>query len=297
MGTLTGVQPCKSLTVMHPTLAAILLILVPLTPVAGDRPSEAPTQAAKGRLLAVGGGGTTDAIVARALELAGGPKSRMLIVPQASGSEDAGAKSVEFWREKGALDVQVLDLTDRSKAKTAIAEADFLWMPGGDQNRLMSALLEAGVVDAIRDRYRAGALVGGTSAGAAVLSKVMIVGGDTADLTSVRAAGTETAEGLGLWDGALVDQHFLKRQRFNRLMSAVLDHPELVGLGVDEKTGVVLHPDGACEVVGDGSVLVIDARGATRKSVAKGEGHSASGLALAIHRGGDKFALTRPEKR
>lgn len=282
---------------MRPTLAAVLLILVPIAFAAPDRPVDSQAPAAKGRLLAVGGGGTTDAIVARALELAGGPKSRMLIVPQASGSEDAGAKSVEFWREKGAQNVQVLDLTDRSKAKAAIAAADFLWMPGGDQSRLMSALLEAGVVDAIRDRYRAGALVGGTSAGAAVLSKVMIVGGETADLTSVRAAGTETSEGLGLWDGALVDQHFMKRQRFNRLMSAVLDHPDLVGLGVDERTGVVLHPDGACEVVGDGSVLVIDARLSANKSVAKGESHSASGLALSIHRGGDRFDLELPKQR
>lgn len=282
---------------MRPILAAVLVILVSLTLAAGDRPDGAPTQAAKGRLLAVGGGGTTDAIVARALELAGGPKSRMLIVPQASSSEDAGLKSAEFWREKGATNVQVLDLADRAKAIAAIAEAEFVWMPGGDQSRLMSALREAGVVDAIRDRYRAGALVGGTSAGAAVLSKLMIVGGDTADLTNVRAGGTEMAEGLGLWDGALVDQHFLKRQRFNRLMSAVLDHPEVVGIGVDERTGVVLHPDGACEVVGDGGALIVDARRAVTKSVAKGEIHSASALVLAIHRSGDRFDLAPPLKR
>jgi len=294
---LTATGDCLSLTVMRPILAAVLLLLVPIAFAAPSRSVDAQSTTAKGRLLAVGGGGTTDAIVARALELAGGPKARMLIVPQASGAEDAGSKSAEFWREKGAQNVQVLDLADGAKAKAAIAEADFVWMPGGDQNRLMSALREAGVIDAIRDRYRAGALVGGTSAGAAVLSRVMIVGGDTADLTSVRAAGTETAEGLGLWGEALVDQHFLKRQRFNRLMSAVLDHPELVGLGVDERTGVVLHPDGGCEVVGEGCVLVLDARTAARKSVAKGEGHSASGLALAIHRDGDRFTFSQPKTR
>lgn len=282
---------------MRPILVALLLILVPIAIAAPNRPVEAQAAVAKGRLLAVGGGGTTDAIVARALELAGGPKTRMLIVPQASGAEDAGSSSATFWREKGAQDVRVLDLADPAKAKADIASADFVWMPGGDQNRLMKSLREAGVVDAIRDRYRAGALVGGTSAGAAVLSKVMIVGGDTADLTSVRAAGTETAEGLALWADAIVDQHFMKRQRFNRLMSAVLDRPDLVGVGVDERTGVVLHPDGSCEVVGDGSVLVLDARRSERKTVAKAEWHSASGLALAIHRGGDEFALAPAEKR
>ena len=80
-------------------------------------------------------------------------------------------------------------------------------------------------------------------------------------------------------------------------MAAVLDHPEVVGLGVDERTGVVLQPDGSCEVVGDGAVLVLDARRADKKSVGKGDVHSASGLVLALHRGGDRFDLALPAKR
>lgn len=282
---------------MQIALAALILALFSVARSAEDRPAPGPDQVPKGRLLAVGGGGTTDAIVARAFELAGGPGKRMLIVPQASESADAGTKSAEFWREKGALDAQVLDLADPARAKVAIAEADFVWMPGGDQKRLMTALQEAGLVEAIRERYRAGALVGGTSAGAAVLSAKMILGGERADLTNVRAGGTEMGEGLGLWVGALVDQHFLKRQRFNRLLAGVLDHPELVGLGIDERTGVVLHPDGACEVVGEGGVLVIDARRATRRPTEKSQVHSADALTMAIHRGGDRFTLEPPESR
>ncbi len=260
-------------------------------------PARSQAQAPKGWLLAVGGGGTTDVMVTRALELAGGPKVRMLIVPQASGAEDAGTKSLEFWREKGALDVQILDLKDRTKALAAIGVAGFLWMPGGDQNRLMTALREADVIEAIRARYRDGALVGGTSAGAAVLSATMIVGGDRADLTNVKSGGTEMEAGIGLWPDAIVDQHFLKRQRFNRLLSGVLDHPELVGLGIDERTGVILHPDGACEVVGEGSVLVIDARRANCRPAAKAELQSADAMTLAIHRGGERFTLVTSEKR
>lgn len=282
---------------MRSLLAGVALLLTAVAFAAQDRPAREPTQASKGRLVAVGGGGTTDAIVARAIELAGGPGKRMLIVPQASGAEDAGAGSVEFWQKHGARDVRVLELGDREKALTAIREADFVWMPGGDQSRLMKALLDADLVPAIRERFQAGAVVGGTSAGAAVLSSVMIVGGDTADLKSVRGAGTLTTEGLGLWPGAVVDQHFVQRQRFNRLLSCVLDLPQLVGVGIDEKTAVILHPDGACEVVGDGSVVIVDPRRAQRRPAKSGELHSADGVALSVLRNGDRFSLALPDQR
>jgi len=282
---------------MRSLLAGVALLLTAVAFAAQDHPARGPAQASKGRLLAVGGGGTTDAVCKRAIELCGGPEKRMLIVPQASGAEDAGAGSVEFWKEHGAKDVRVLELGDREKALAAIREADFVWMPGGDQSRLMKALLDADLVTAIRERFHAGALVGGTSAGAAVLSSVMIVGGDTADLKSVRGAGTLTTAGLGLWPDAVVDQHFVQRQRFNRLLSCVLDLPQLVGVGIDEKTAVIVHPDGACEVLGDGSVIVVDPRGAQQRSAKAGELHSADGLTLSVLRNGDRFSLSLPDQR
>lgn len=293
---MTVAPAAASLRGMKPLLALALAAaaLLPLPQDGAPRPA-APDS--RGRLLAVGGGGTTDAICARALELAGGPGARMLIVPQASSAADAGPSSAQFWREKGARDVRVLDLSDPTAARAEIARADFVWMPGGDQSRLMEALRAAGCVEAIRARYAAGALVGGTSAGAAVLSAAMIVGGDKADLTSVRAGATELAAGLGLWPGAIVDQHFLKRQRFNRLLAAVLDRPELVGVGVDERTAVVLQPDGTCEVVGEGAAVVVDARSAVRRETAPAQAHSASGVTLSIARAGDRFALAPRAQR
>lgn len=271
----------------------ILLLLLPLACVSGVRPNHATTGATHGVLLAVGGGGTTDAIVARTLELAGGSDARVLLVPQASSLEDAGARLLEFWREHGATDLHLLDLADAERAHAEISAADFIWFGGGDQNRLMSALRDAEVLGAISERWLAGAVVGGTSAGAAVLSATMIVGGDSADLTNVRAGGTELAAGLGLWDAVIVDQHFLARQRFNRLLAAVLDRSDLVGIGIDECTAVVVHPDGNCEVIGEGGVLIVDARRATQRAHEPGTAHSAEGIALAVYRTGDRFFLTR----
>ncbi len=283
---------------MHTILPAILALLVFSSPSPEQgAPARGPARAPAGRLLAVGGGGTTDAIVQQALALAGGAEARVLIVPQASSREDAGDSSAVFWKERGARNVTVLDVGDRAAAQRAIAAADFIWMPGGDQNRLAAALREADLVEALRARHKAGALVGGTSAGAAVLSAAMIAGGERADLETVRAGGTELVEGLGLWPDVLVDQHFLARRRFNRLLAGVLDRPELVGIGVDERTGVILHPDGVCEVVGDGAVLVLDARRAKRQAAEKGAHHSASGVSLAVYRAGDRFTLAQEEKR
>lgn len=243
-----------------------------------------------GHLVIVGGGGTTDAIVEKALALAGGKSARMVVLAQASARENAGEGSVRFWTEKGATSVTSLDLADREAAAKAIAQADLIWFPGGDQNRLLRAITEADLAGAIRARYQAGAVVGGTSAGAAVMSPAMIVGGESADLKAVRSGGTTIAEGLGLFPDSIVDQHFLARQRFNRLLAAVLDRPKLVGIGIDEKTAIVCNGR-SFEVVGEGGVLVLDARKAALEKTEEGGLPGGTGVQLAFLRPGMRFDL------
>jgi cyanophycinase len=121
----------------------------------------------------------------------------------------------------------------------------------------MKALEGTGVPDVIARRYRDGAVVGGTSAGAAVMSAIMLTG--DADLQSITVGATKTAAGLGLWPEVIVDQHHLKRQRQSRLISLVLEHPTLVGVGIDERTAAIVSGS-RFEVIGESSVLVIDAR-------------------------------------
>jgi cyanophycinase len=250
----------------------------------------APPEPPAVKLLAVGGGATHDAITRKALELGGGPaRCRMLIVPQASELPDSGERSAKFWREAGAGEVSVLDLADVAKARAAVESATLIWMPGGDQNRLMKAFEGTGLPEAIRARMRAGAAVGGTSAGAAVLSGVMLTG--DAELNAIKAQTTKTAAGLDLWPGVIVDQHFVRRQRFQRLLSAVLDRPTLVGVGIDESTGVAVVGS-RCEVVGLGQVVVVDARGARLNAPAAGQPWSAVGVKIAVYTSGQEFDLT-----
>ncbi len=223
----------------------------------GTPPASTPKPAASGALVIVGGGGTVPAILERSLALGGGADARVVVLSQASGRENAGRASVERWTALGAKDVCLLRLEDPAAARAALAQATLIWFPGGAQSRLMTALRNAGLVELIRTRHRAGTTIGGTSAGAAVMSEIMIAAldeGATADDPTPRI---ET--GLGLWPDAIVDQHFTQRRREPRLRLAVARHPNRVGVGIDERTALVVLGD-AFEVLGEGTVTVVRPR-------------------------------------
>lgn len=242
-----------------------------------------------GALVAVGGGGTTEAIVRRTLDLAGGSEAVVVVLPQSSALENAGDSSVRMWQEAGARSVQKLAFTDAA-AREALTAATLIWIPGGDQNRFMAAITGTGLDELIRERHRAGAVVGGTSAGAAVLSALMITG--KADLQSLDAGTTVTAKGLGLWTAGIFDQHFLRRQRNNRLLSVVLDHPDTVGVGIDEATAVIVR-GGTLEVVGRSAVVVFDARRADVGRGASSPGLGATGIVTSVLRDGMTLKVDR----
>lgn len=243
-------------------------------------------------LVIVGGGTTLESIQQRALELARGRESRVVVLPQASDRPDRGEASAEMWREAGAAEVTNLsDLSDIVRARAVLESADLIWMGGGDQTLLMAALRESGLDEVVRTRAAAGVTCGGTSAGAAVMTLVMITGeGD--GLEKVAAGATHTATGLGLLPAGIVDQHFLARQRANRLLGAVLDHPELIGFGIDERTALVVT-GGRAEVAGEGQVVVIDAREAAVERTEPGALAAARGLRVQVLRPGMAYELGR----
>jgi cyanophycinase len=147
-----------------------------------------------------------------------------------------------------------------------------IWFTGGDQVRLAPVLTNTPTLAAMQARYRAGAVVGGTSAGAAVLSDSMLTGnqrrpGDTlgyyGDEFPVIARGViEVVPGLGFLPGVILDQHFIRRERLNRLLAVVLERPTLLGVGIDEATALEVAPDGIWTVRGMSSVVIVDARAA-----------------------------------
>ena len=251
-------------------------------------PLPSPARAAdSGPLVIVGGGNVGPDIVSRTLSLAGGKDAIVVVLPQSSAERDAGDSFVKMWLGAGAKEAAKLGFSDPQAAEK-LRRATLIWMPGGDQNRFMKAIAGTGLDDVIRERHKAGTTVGGSSAGAAILAEVMFTG--DADLKSITAGATVTAKGLAVWPEALIDQHFLKRQRDNRLISAVLDRPDLVGVGIDEATAVIVTGS-SFEVVGQSSVVVVDAREANVDKVAKGELATGRGIKLTVLRAGQTYSL------
>ena len=229
-----------------------------------------------GHLLIVGGGQQPAELVTRFVELAGGAdRARIAVLPMASGEPEAsGQEKADELRGLGA-DVFVLNLT-REQAMTDSAArlldgATGIWFTGGDQSRVTPVLRGSPVLEAIRARWRAGAVVGGTSAGAAVMPDSMLTGNqfrageDTAgyygdEFPNVARRTIQVAPGLGFLPGTIIDQHFIRRERHNRLLAVVLERPSLIGVGIDESTAIEVGPNGRWTVRGSGAVAIYDAR-------------------------------------
>jgi cyanophycinase len=242
-------------------------------------PSSAGTAAGArlGSLVIVGGGPIPDPILDRFVALAGGSgHARIVIFPMASESADAGVELAADFQKRGA-DVERIVLTheqaDSEDAAKRLDGVTGIWFGGGDQSLLTKALLHTRIEAAIRRRYLEGAVVGGTSAGAAVMSTPMLTGDerhpggrrppakDSSDAyMTIARDNVVTAEGFAFVPGAIVDQHFLRRRRHNRLISLVLENPRLVGVGIDESTALEVPPAGPWRVLGESAAFVVDAR-------------------------------------
>jgi cyanophycinase len=202
------------------------------------------------------------------IELAGGTDAPIIAIPTASSEPDAAEYYEKLFRETygctNAVSLDIRKKTDAGRADWAALarKAKGIFFGGGDQARITNALLGTPVGDAIAAAFADGAVVGGTSAGTACQSEVMITG--EGDFSLVATRSVETWRGLGFLPAdVVVDQHFLKRQRENRLLSLVLENPALLGVGVDEATAAWFRPDGTFEVLGRSAVMVLDAKGAS----------------------------------
>jgi cyanophycinase len=224
--------------------------------------------ATHGHLVIIGGGEDRKhgkEILTRFVELAGGENARIVVITAASQIAD------EMWEiyDKAFGDLGVkqrfhLPLTSRADANDPekvrmVAEADGIFMTGGDQKRLLAIIggtaLDAEMHTALKVR---GACIGGTSAGASAMSGHMLAQGKT-DLLPEKGA-VSLGAGLGFLHRVVIDQHFSERQRLSRLLSVVAQNPYLQGIGIDEDTALVVERGRGIEVLGEGSVTVVDGR-------------------------------------
>ncbi len=204
----------------------------------GSAPAKEPNHA--GTVLVAGGGKTSPALVKTFVEAAGGPDAPIVILPQTEADPAVGGpESVALFRDNGARQVDAPVGLSPDDLCRRLREARGVWIPGGDQNRFMTAFPEtSGVPEAIRQVLRRGGVVGGTSAGASLMGAKMPTG-ETVKTQGLQSGGCPLASGLNLLPKTIVDQHFFARNRMQRLLTAVLDQPGYTGLGVEEGGWVV----------------------------------------------------------
>ncbi len=238
-------------------------------------------------------------ILGRFVALAGGEKARIAVISSASSlGPEAGERYREIFLDLGAAEVAPIHAATRLQANDEyfagmIRRSTGVFMTGGNQLRLSSIIGGTRLADAIAGRFRDGAVVAGTSAGASAVSSHMIAFGASGATPKHRMA--QIAAGLGLLPGVIVDQHFQQRNRLGRLLSLIAQNPSLLGLGVDEDTAGVVGPDQVMEVIGRGSITVVDGA-ASDTDAWEVRGHQPlmiSGVVLHSFPAGYRFDLRR----
>lgn len=200
------------------------------------------------------------------VKLSGGRRSRLVLVPSASSFQDEVVASyAAVFTRLGAPAVQVVNPADRTEAHdpdlvALVDDATGIFISGGSQLRLSQIFPGTPVGDAIHRAHDRGCVVGGTSAGASIMSDYMISMGDEG--VTPRQRGSQVSAGLGLLRGVVVDQHFDQRARYGRLMSVIAPSPHLLGIGIDENTAIIVTDRREFEVRGAGAVFVVDCRSA-----------------------------------
>jgi cyanophycinase len=253
-------------------------------------PSKIPVGETRGWIVPIGGAENKEndrPILERFVRVSGGSAANIVVIPTASRMHETGPRYEKVFNDLGAEQVEVMDFDTRRDCHEAgrlrrIEEATGIFFTGGNQLRLSTLLGGTPVAKLIRTRNAHGVAVGGTSAGASILSEHMIAFGDEG--SAVISGSVRLAPGLGLTNRFIIDQHFRQRDRLGRLITALAYNPFAVGIGLDEDTAAFVAPDDTIEVEGSGGVTVVDASEVSFSSVSEvGEGQPLCVLGLKLH--------------
>lgn len=235
-----------------------------------NMPAKLPS---RGPLVAIGGAedkASEASILRKVLSLAAVPEPVVGVVTTASSIPDEVFAGYEAAFAKlgaaEALDIRVRTRLDAGSESFVemIRRSDVLFISGGDQMRLTNILGASAALAAIRARHGEGAVVAGTSAGAACQSRTMVYGGPADD--SLRKGAVKMSAGFGLVEGVIIDTHFLERGRFSRLMEVGAANPEYLGVGLGEDAAVMFDAD-LIRVFGPGHVILVDSSRITGSNV------------------------------
>ena len=231
----------------------------------GVSPARVDESDRRGYIVPVGGNEdkTGDVgILRRFLDVSGGDEARISVIPTASSQHDTGSRYERLFTRHGARRVDILPYSERKDAEREdwlrlLEKATGIFLTGGNQLRISTILGGTQVAKSIRRRNARGVAVGGTSAGAAILSEHMIAFGEEGP--TPRAGAATLAPGFGLTNRIIIDQHFRQRDRLGRLLAALAYNPFAVGVGLDEDTAAFIDPDDTLHVTGAGAITIVDA--------------------------------------
>lgn len=255
---------------------------------------------ARGKLVVIGGAEDREGdcvILKEFVRLAKGDKARVVVMTVATNiPEEVGADYKKIFKRLGVADVKVVDVSSREdteakKAMSAIEEATALFFTGGDQLHITALLGGTEMDRVIKQRVGKGLVLGGTSAGAAMMSNSMMLGGESE--TNPRFGCVEIGPGMDFLMGTLIDTHFSQRGRHGRLLAATAHYPQDLGLGIDEDTAIIVAGN-EFEVIGSGAVTIIDAGGITHTNLhelRKSEGLELHNVRVHILPQGARFSL------
>lgn len=254
----------------------------------------------KGKLVIIGGV-QVSGIIEKFVELAGGKNAKIIIIPNAGSDpiKNSLIQKAEFEKYGAASDYLLFsrETADADSNLKKLDNASAVFFLGGDQSDLTRDMLGTKLLQRVYDLYYNGGLIGGSSAGAAVMSEVMITGNELINKDSTRSFITiqknniETKKGFGFLKTVIIDQHFLKRKRHNRTISVVIEHPNLLGVAIDESTAIIVYPNDTFEVIGNNQVLVFDPTSSTGIREDKNGNLGISNMILHVLINGDKFDL------
>jgi cyanophycinase len=253
-------------------------------------PSKIPDGATRGWIVPIGGAENKEndrGILERFVRISGGESADIVVIPTASRMHETGPRYEQLFKNLGAANVAVMDFDTRRDCQEAgrlerIGQASGIFFTGGNQLRLTTLLGGTPVAKLIRERNAHGVTVGGTSAGASILSEHMIAFGDEG--SAVISGSVRLAPGLGLTNRFIIDQHFRQRDRLGRLLTSLAYNPFAVGIGLDEDTAAFIRADETIEVEGSGGVTIVDGADVSYSSMGEiSEGQPVCMLGLRLH--------------
>lgn len=253
----------------------------------------------KGKLFIIGGGKRPESLVKKLIQVSGiDSTGYTVILPMSSSEPDTSAYygALQF-KKQGIQNIAAFnfekEVSPNAKWIDSLKNAQLIYITGGDQRRFMDIVLNTEIHEAIKEAYKKGATVAGTSAGAAVMSKKMITGDEikheyTGDYRTIEQENMIIEEGLGLLENAIIDQHFIWRMRMNRLMTVAIEHPNETAIGIDESTAIIVSGNTA-EVAGISQVIVI--KNPNKEIIARDSLLGAKNMNLSVYLPGDTFFI------